>query len=189
MKSLAALAALALVGVTAATTAGAHGPPAAAHGKPMNSASDRAGCAASPLRSRSVSNARRLSARPSAIHSYDDFIEDVAGAPDICAQNVVTNDNVAIIIGLHVHDRSGFSTGDGYSVYLDTDSDATTGTGQGLNVPVGSEYVVELASRTSSLGRWNGTAFDPVAVQEPLVTGWLEGYGPLVQVARTDLGD
>ena len=64
----------------------------------------------------------------SALHSYADSIEDVVTAPDISRSNVVTNDNVVLTIGMHIRDRSSFLEGDAYSIYFDTDSEATTGT-------------------------------------------------------------
>src|SRR5919202_1958312 len=62
---------------------------------------------------------RAFAARPrvaASLHTYDDFIEDSGAAPDFCASNFVTNDNEAIMIGLHIHNRSGFAAGDAYAI-------------------------------------------------------------------------
>lgn len=125
----------------------------------------------------------------SGIHSYDDHIEDVVSAPDICAANIVTNDNLgAITIGLHIHDRSGFRAGDGYSIFFDTDSNAATGSLAATGEPAGAEYEVELVSGSSSLRRWSGTSFELVPAQVPIPTLWLEGYGPALEISQSDLG-
>ena len=59
-----------------------------------------------------------------AFRTYDDPIEDSASAPDFCASELVTNDNQAITIGIHAHNRSGVAPGDVYSVFLNTDLNA-----------------------------------------------------------------
>ncbi len=55
-----------------------------------------------------------------AFRTYDDPIEDSGSAPDFCASELVTNDNQAITIGIHAHNRSGIAPGDVYSVFLNT---------------------------------------------------------------------
>ena len=55
-------------------------------------------------------------ARSSTLSVYDDEILDVVSAPDICQQNVVTNDSRVLTIGIHMHYRSGFAPADGYAV-------------------------------------------------------------------------
>ena len=128
-------------------------------------------------------------ARATALHSYDDYIEDVVSAPDICAANVVTNDNVGkITIGLHIHDRDGFAAGDGYLLMLDTDKNAATGSIAAPSSPAGAEYAIDILGGASTLQRWNGTAFEPVATQSPIATEWLEDYGPVLEVNAADLG-
>ena len=64
-----------------------------------------------------------------AFRTYDDPIEDSGSAPDFCASELVTNDNQAITIGIHAHNRSGIAPGDVYSVFLNTDLNANTGGG------------------------------------------------------------
>src|SRR5262245_42539745 len=101
-------------------------------------------------------------ARTTALHSYDDYIEDVVTAPDICAANIVTNDNLGnVAIGLHIHDRDGFAAGDGYRLALDTDMNAATGSIASPGVPAGAEYEIEIGDEASTLVHWNGTAFEP----------------------------
>jgi hypothetical protein len=140
----------------------------------------------SAMRSKPLRNAQ---AAKSALHSYDDYIEDVMAAPDICAANIVTNDNQVITIGMHAHDRTAFAEGDAYSVYLDTDSNAATGTTPESGVPAGAEYAIDITDQASTLRHWNGTAFDPISTQTPIVTEWVDGYGPALEIARADLGD
>src|SRR5262245_33176568 len=41
-----------------------------------------------------------------AIRTYDDPIVDSGNAPDFCAGEFVTNDDQAIHVGIHVHNRS-----------------------------------------------------------------------------------
>lgn len=149
--------------------------------------SPNAVCGASAgLRAKPV---RRSPARASSPYTYDDYIEDVATAPDICQMNLVTNDNLAITIGLHIHDRPDFSVDDAYSIYFDTDSNAGTGAGTESGAPAGTEYAIDIAKDASSLRRWSGSSFEPVTPQAPIITEWLDGYGPVLQIGRTDLGD
>ena len=60
------------------------------------------GCAHDSARQRSASSSdsRTNPASASALSQYDDFIEDVVTAPDICGANLITNDNVAITMGV-----------------------------------------------------------------------------------------
>jgi hypothetical protein len=125
--------------------------------------------------------------RSSAVHGYDDYIEDVAGAPDICAQNAVTNDNVSLTMGIHVHDRSAFSADDAYRIYLDTDSNPSTGSTT-TDEPAGAELLVEVLDDASILRRWTGTAYEDVSPQPSIPTVWISGYGPLFDIQREDLG-
>jgi hypothetical protein len=130
-----------------------------------------------------------LLARASTPHTYDDYIEDVRSAPDICQLNAVTNDNIAITFGMHVHDRSAFVAGDGYGIFLDTDSNAATGSGPGSGAPAGTEYAIEILDGSSDLRHWNGSLFEVVTPSTPILTKWIDGYGPVLQIVRTDLGD
>jgi len=124
------------------------------------------------------------------LHSYDDYIEDVVSAPDICGANVVTNDNLGkITIGLHIHDRQGFVVGDGYRVMLDTDKNPATGSTAAPGVPAGTEYEIEIHDGASTLQHWNGAAFEPVATQSPITTEWLEDYGPALEINAADIGN
>jgi hypothetical protein len=114
---------------------------------------------------------------------YDDFIEDSGSAPDFCGEDLVTNDNQTITMAIHVHNRDGFATGDGYAVLLDTDRNA--GTGQ---AGTGAEYEVTLGTAGAQLNRWNGTDFEQAAAA-PARIDWLEGYGPVFQLARSEIGN
>jgi hypothetical protein len=146
-----------------------------------------AGCVASH-KPGARSNALSAAGATSALHSYDDHIEDVVTAPDICSSNMVTNDNEVIVIGLHAHDRSRFAPGDGYSVFLDTDSDSATGATAESGYPAGTEYVIDMLDGSSTLRRWSGAAFDPVTTQSTIVTGWVDTYGPALAIDPADLG-
>ncbi len=184
------LALLIVTGLAAAAAGGASTRPerlgVAAHDLVRPGSSSASCVESSAMHAKPLRNAQ---AGKSALHSYDDYIEDVVTAPDICAANIVTNDNQVITIGMHAHDRSAFAEGDAYSVYLDTDSNLATGTTAESGSPAGAEYAIDLVDQASTLRRWNGTAFDPVATQKPIATGWLEGYGPALEIARADLGD
>jgi hypothetical protein len=132
---------------------------------------------------------QRAPQRASAPSAFDDYIEDVATAPDICAANLVTNDNVAITLGVHIHDRSGFDAADAYRIHLDTDSNPSTGSLVDAGPLVGSDFVIDVADETSVLSAWNGTSFAAVAPQPEVFSGWVDGYGPAVLVPRAALGD
>lgn len=124
-------------------------------------------------------------ARSSALSTYDDEILDVVSAPDICQENLVTNDSRVLTIAVHMHDRSGFSSGDGYAVLLDTDANRATGD----PAEAGAEYVIDLADRASPLRAWNGASFEAVLPQPVIPTEWVEGYGPVLKVARSAVDD
>ena len=119
---------------------------------------------------------------------YDDYVEDVLEAPDIGAVNLITNDNVAITIGMHIHDRSAFGGTDAYSIALDTDSNAATGGSADYRV-TGADYMIDLADTASRLMFWNGTSYELVTPQPVLPTMWIRNYGPVVRIARAALGD
>ena len=144
-------------------------------------------CAAAPtsLRAGATTPNAMRALTSSALHQYDDYIEDVVSAPDICGTNIVTNDNVSIVAGIHVHDRSRFSDFDAYSILLDTDSNPATG----AVAHGGAEYVIDISDEASSLSAWDGSTFAPVAPQPSIPTVWLEDYGPLLVIGRAALDD
>ena len=127
-------------------------------------------------------------ARSAAIHTYDDYIEDVVSAPDICGSNLVTNDNVRFTMLIHVHDRSAFAALDSYSVLLDTDSNPATGGTPDPGTAAGAEYTIDLFDDASRLSLWDGTSFTPVTPQPEILTTWVEDYGPAFQIDRAALG-
>jgi hypothetical protein len=129
------------------------------------------------------------SARTSAPSTFDDYIEDVVTAPDICGANLVTNDNVAITLGVHVHDRSSFAAADAYRIHLDTDSNPSTGSLADSGPLVGTDFVIDVTDETSILSAWNGSSFAAVAPQPEVLSGWADGYGPAVLVPRAALGN
>lgn len=136
------------------------------------SARGSVGLAAAPC----ISEARTL-ASVGGPQSYDDVVEETAG-PDICSSNIVTNDNEAITIAIHMHNRNGYLAADTYSVYLDTDRTAATG-------PNGADYVVGVSVGRGTLLRFNGATFEPTAAR--VRVSWVEGYGPVMQFAKQDL--
>jgi hypothetical protein len=117
--------------------------------------------------------------RAASPRTFDDYIEDTTG-PDICAQNLVANDNEGTItFGLHIHNRAGFAPNEAYGVLLDTDLDPATGGG-------GADFRVRFTGESTVLGKWDGTRFAPQSTLEPAV--WTPGYGPTFRVSATDLG-
>jgi hypothetical protein len=72
--------------------------------------------------STSYGHGTRTLAAAQALTQYDDNIEDAGNAPDFCASELVTNDNESVTIGVHVHNRDGFVTGDEYTALLETDA-------------------------------------------------------------------
>ena len=118
-----------------------------------------------------------------ALHWYDDNIEDSGNAPDFCASELTTNDSTTITLGIHAHNRSTFVAGDSYTVYLDTDRNASTGGGG-----VGAEYEIVFTGPVAQLEHWNGTAFDAAsALPVPLI--WIPDYGPVIVFLRASVGD
>jgi hypothetical protein len=128
-----------------------------------------------------VSAQRTLAAnsRTNAMKTFDDFIQDTAG-PDICGENVVTNDNEGTItVGLHIHNRNAFAANEAYGVFFDTDLDATTG-------PAGADYRIRVSGPAVELAKWDGTAYVSQSTLPP--AEWLAGYGPVFQLNAADLG-
>ncbi len=123
------------------------------------------------------------------LHQYDDYIEDVVSAPDICASNVVTNDNLAITLGVHIHDRAAFAPSDSYRIHVDVDANPATGAPAEAGPLTGTEYVIDVADGTSSLSAWNGSLFAQVVRQPEISTAWLDGYGPVLEIDRLALGN
>ena len=119
---------------------------------------------------------------------YDDYVDDVLDAPDIGAVNLITNDNEAITIGMHIHDRSAFGGTDAYSIALDTDSNAATGGSPDYRV-TGADYMIDLADTASRLMFWTGLSYELVTPQPVLPTMWIRNFGPVVRIARAALGD
>ena len=118
--------------------------------------------------------------RAGALETYDDFIEDTRG-PDICGENVVTNDNEGTItVGLHIHNRRSWAAHESYGMFLATDSDPATG-------PDGADYVVRIAPGAIELAKWNGSACVAQGALPP--AEWAPGYGPVFQLKAADLGD
>jgi hypothetical protein len=123
-----------------------------------------------------------------ALSEYDDFIEDVVSAPDICAANLVTNDNVWMTIGTHIHDRTEFDGLDAYRIYVDRDADAATGAPPEAGPLPGADLVIGVADPTSTLSAWDGVAFTAVSPQPEILSGWADGYGPVLRISRAALG-
>ena len=94
-----------------------------------------------------MSDSRTNPTSASALRQYDDYILDVVSAPDICGANLVTNDNVAITMGVHIHDRFGFAALDTYRIHLDTDSNPATGAPADASLLAGAEFVIDVARR------------------------------------------
>jgi hypothetical protein len=119
--------------------------------------------------------------RASRLTNYDDFIGDSGSAPDFCASEAVTNDNQTITIGIHVHNRDGFTQGDSYSIYLDTDKNPNSGGGE-----IGAEYQIVFDATGTRLEQWNGTSFVQTGTA-PI--SWIDGYGPVLVVDRAEIGN
>lgn len=134
-------------------------------------------------------NAPSGTERAAAPSAFDDYIEDVVTAPDICAANLVTNDNVAFTLGVHVHDRSAFAAGDAYRIHLDTDSNAATGSVAEAGPLAGTDFVIDVAAESSVLSAWNGSTYAAVVPQPDVPTVWVDEYGPAISVPRAALGD
>jgi hypothetical protein len=145
-----------------------------------HAASPACGEPASPV---SFASYRSTAGYTRALRTYDDAIEDSGNSPDFCAAEFITNDNQAITIGIHAHNRSGFVAGDAYGVYLDTDSNPTTGGGG-----VGAEFEVVFDGPLGQLERWDGTTFEASAAQ-PVPVLWLPDYGPVLVLLRSFIGN
>jgi hypothetical protein len=114
---------------------------------------------------------------------YHDSTGETRG-PDICGDNLVTNDNEGTItFGLHITNRNGFAPADAYGVFLDTDLSTATG-------PGGADWRVRIGGDGNPLvSKWNGTdAFVPTEVAlSPAV--WVREFGgPIFQLNAADIG-
>lgn len=159
------------------------------NGGPLPTTSGRVACAAAARQAPLALDTPAGAARTAGLHTYDDYIEDVVSAPDICAANLVTNDNVVVTMAIHAHDRSDFDPLDSYSVLLDTDSNPATGAGPDQGAAAGAEFVIDLFDGRSQLSAWNGAAFAAVMPQPQIPTAWVEDFGPVLQIERAALGN
>jgi hypothetical protein len=176
--------ALALVMVLATeTAAGRVGPDGRLRAAPPGACVDRAA-----RRGAAERNSQTNRMGMATLHQYDDHIEDVVSAPDICASNVVTNDNVAITFGVHIHDRTAFAPSDSYLIHVDVDSNPATGAPAEAAPLTGTEYMIDVADGASTLSAWNGSSFAQVVPQPEISSGWLEDYGPVLEIDRVALG-
>jgi hypothetical protein len=117
--------------------------------------------------------------RTTSLKTFDDYIEDTRG-PDICGENVVTNDNEGTItFGLHIHNRNAFAANERYGVFLDSDVNPATGQN-------GADHRIRVTSDAVELGKWDGTTYVAQAALEP--AEWVSGYGPVFQLKAADLG-
>jgi len=134
---------------------------------------------------RAMGARRTVAAGASAFRVYDDRVGDVSTAPDIGVGSIATNDNESITFGLNVRDRSSFEPFDSYSVVIDADSSALTGS----VADGGGEFLIDVSGRTSALTEWTGSDFELVVPQPRIQSAWMPGYGPAVSIARRGLGD
>lgn len=125
----------------------------------------------------SCANGSRTLAAAKTLTEYNDDIEDAGNAPDFCGDEIVTNDNETVTIGIHVHNRSGFTPGDSYSIQLDTD-----------RASAAPEFEIAFDAAGAQLRRWNGTDFETVTTARVAID-WLDGYGPVLDLPRADLGN
>ncbi len=124
----------------------------------------------------------RTLASAHALTTYDDDIEDAGEAPDFCGTEIITNDNRAVTVGIHVHNRSDFASGDSYTILLDTDQNVATG-----QPSTGADYELSLNGGAPQLYRWSMAAFEQVPASIPLT--WIEDYGPAFELLRSDIGN
>jgi hypothetical protein len=125
----------------------------------------------------------------SARQTYDDAIEDVVSAPDICMFNLVTNDNRMVIVALHIHDRVELMPGDSYRVHFDTDASEATGAPAEAGPLAGADFMVDVSGASPTLNRWDGATFAAVVPQPSMTRRWSEEYGgPMLTIPRNALG-
>ena len=124
----------------------------------------------------------------SSFQTYDDKIEDVKTAPDICASDVVTNDSLTLTAAMHIHDRDDYRAGDGYRMLFDTDGNPATG-GAAQGVAIGAEYVIDISATGAFLSSWTGSSFAPVTPQPRIESTWVPGFGPAINIGLAELGN
>jgi hypothetical protein len=126
--------------------------------------------------------AQRTLAAASVYTEYDDDIEDAGDAPDFCGSEVITNDNQAVTIGIHVHNRSRFEEADNYAILLDTDRNPATG-----QPATGADYELGFNGGGVQLSRWEAASFEQLPAAVSMT--WIDGYGPALTFRRSDIGD
>lgn len=108
--------------------------------------------------------------------------EDAAG-PDITSI-VVSNDDAGLIsFQLNISNRPAFTPDMFFLVFVDTDSNASTGDPDSF----GADYAIDLEPGTVGLFKWNGSDYTTAPSQTSLIYSYA-ATGPTVKVSSADLG-
>lgn len=121
-----------------------------------------------------------LSAGAAGSASFTDGTGDAGNAPDF-QRFVVSNTNAGLIrFEITYANRQALANDDG--IFLAIDSDRNRATGD----PDGTEYLVlvDVASDTAGLGKWDGTSYDFAVPQTTFKTD-----GRTVEINRSELGN
>jgi hypothetical protein len=136
-------------------------------------------CALAPSASGRPLAAERFAANSA---TFQASLPEDAAAPAITTVAVSNGDNGLVTFRVGISNRSQLTNNDHYAVFLDTDSNASTGDTDAE----GAEYAILVDSGRADLGRWNGSDFDFSVPQSSLVFTYASG--PVLSFNAAELG-
>lgn len=114
--------------------------------------------------------------------TFEASLPEDALAPAITTVVVSNDDDGMLTFQLNVGNRPQLAATDHYGVFVDTDSNPSTGDVQAD----GAEYWIAVDNGRADLGKWNGNDYDFDVAQTSLVFTYTGG--PRLKVAAGDLG-
>jgi len=115
--------------------------------------------------------------------TFPDSTGEDPAAPDITSV-VVSNDDAGLItFQINVSNRPALTEDMYFLIFLDTDKNASTGSGDN----VGADYVIQLVPGAVDLFQWNGTTYAHVASQSSVTFSYTPA-GPVIRASASDLG-
>lgn len=115
--------------------------------------------------------------------TFADSIGEDPAAPDITTVTVSNDDGGLITFQITVSNRPAMTADMYFVIFLDTDSNSSTGASDAL----GADYAIELEQGNVGLFQWNGTDFVSASSQTSLVYTY-STTGPTIRIRAADLG-
>jgi hypothetical protein len=118
--------------------------------------------------------------------TFADSTGEDAAAPDIVNVAVSNDDSGLITFQINLSNRPEFTPDMFFLIYLDSDSNASTGA-QDIPGAPGVDNAIELDPGAVNMFQWNGTDFVSSSTQSSLTYSYV-ATGPIIHVSAADLG-